>query len=307
VIHECGLAYKHDTNGMAERMIRTIEEKLRHYVGAGLRDWDKLLSQIQAGLNSHESWGPKQSPFFLNWGKERRVELQGDVLGELDHLPEAEPAQRDHGLWREIEQQEIEREGRLENERSQNLMKEKGGKSKWMPKIGSWVMVSRPFELRKSKLEPPNDGPFVVTAIDERNNCMLGDPHGEMFDLQTVPMRRLSKFRGKPQERQRFLPSEGVDLEEMKSHPSKKVKKVAKMIEKHFGIPKSVPAEKMMGIRVEVYWTSPGARGWWKGTLVGYDPQRKTFRVKYDTASKDGKDTYEEYLLSPVAPQWKFI
>jgi hypothetical protein len=99
VIYEQGLAYKHDTNGMVERMIWTIEEKLRHYIRTGLRDWGNHHSQLQAGLNSHKAWGPKQSLFFLNRGKERRVELHGDVLGELDHLPKAEPEQQDHGLW----------------------------------------------------------------------------------------------------------------------------------------------------------------------------------------------------------------
>jgi hypothetical protein len=88
VIQKQGLAYKHDTNGMVEQMIRPIEENLRHYVGARLRDWDNYFSQSQAGLNSHEAWGPKQSPFFLNRGKEKWVKLHEGVLRELS---ETEP------------------------------------------------------------------------------------------------------------------------------------------------------------------------------------------------------------------------
>jgi hypothetical protein len=103
------------------------------------------------------------------------------------------------------------------------------------------------------------------------------------------------------------LPSDGINLKELRSHPNRKVKKIAKMIEEYFGISNYIPMETMMGVRVEIYWTTPGARGWWKGSLVGYEPQRKTFYVKFDVASKDMRDTYKEYLLSPVAPQWRFL
>jgi hypothetical protein len=69
--------------------------------------------------------------------------LHGDVLGELDHRPEAEPEQQDHGLWQEVKQQENKKEARYENETSQKIMGERKGKSsKWIMQVGSWVMVS---------------------------------------------------------------------------------------------------------------------------------------------------------------------
>jgi hypothetical protein len=53
VEHRQGQAYKHDTNGMAERMIWTITEKLRHYVKAEGQDWDYYAHGVQTSLNSH--------------------------------------------------------------------------------------------------------------------------------------------------------------------------------------------------------------------------------------------------------------
>jgi hypothetical protein len=63
----------------------------------------------------------------------------------------------------------------------------------------------------------------------------------------------------------------------------------------------------MLGARIQVYWSTKGARGWWDGTILRYDPQRKTFSIRYNTESKDGQSIYEEYLLSPARPQWRLI
>jgi hypothetical protein len=65
---------------MAERVIRIVEEKLRLYISRGKNNWNKLLSKIQAALNSHEAWGPKASPFFLSHGFERNTGTQNQLL-----------------------------------------------------------------------------------------------------------------------------------------------------------------------------------------------------------------------------------
>jgi len=161
VAHHRGKAYKHNTNGMAERVICTIEEKLRHYVTAGGRNWDEYSQSIQTSLNSHMAWGPKVSPFFLNRGRERRTEIEGQLLGTATtslmdiELPEAEQDQIEYSQLRDAEQAENEEIALLENRNVQEEMrKRQGNVSKWLPTKGSIVMVRRAPETVASKLDP---------------------------------------------------------------------------------------------------------------------------------------------------------
>ena len=104
-----------------------------------------------------------------------------------------------------------------------------------------------------------------------------------------------------------YLPSDAINIEALLEDSHKKVRSVGKMMREHFGDIAQLPAERLTGERIQVYWTTQGARGWWDGTIVRYDPHKRTFHIKYDVTSKDGKATYEEYLLSPVRPQWRFL
>jgi hypothetical protein len=79
------------------------------------------------------------------------------------------------------------------------------------------------------------------------------------------------------------------------------------MLQEHFKAEATVAIADLMGKRIEVYWSTAGARGWWAGTIEGYNPTNKTFQVRYDDASRDGVSVYDEYLLSPNKPKWQFI
>jgi hypothetical protein len=82
-----------------------VEKKLRLYIGREKNNWNKLLSEIQVALNSHEAWGPKVSPFFLNHGFERNTSTQNQLLrGPIDF-----PASK------ELEEIRWEREAEHEN------------------------------------------------------------------------------------------------------------------------------------------------------------------------------------------------
>jgi hypothetical protein len=61
-------AYHPETDGQTERVNRTLEDMLRHYVSPELTDWDSLLCMAEFAYNSawHES--VQNTPFFLTYG-----------------------------------------------------------------------------------------------------------------------------------------------------------------------------------------------------------------------------------------------
>jgi hypothetical protein len=159
----------------------------------------------------------------------------------------------------------------------------------------------------ESKLDFPNDGPFKVMSIDQHGNCILGSMDDEIPYVATAPMSKLSRFRETARGGQEYLPSDAIDIKALLTDPKKKMRSVGKMLGEHFGTQGQLPVDRMLGERIQVYWSTKRARGWWDGTILRYDPQRKTFSIRYDTKSKDGQSIYEEYLLSPARPQWRFM
>ena len=69
IVHQTALPYQHQTNGMAERMIRNVEQVLRAHVGAKGKDWDSLLPSVQFSLNSAKHSVTKVTPYEAVFGK----------------------------------------------------------------------------------------------------------------------------------------------------------------------------------------------------------------------------------------------
>lgn len=63
-------AYHAETDGQTERMNRTMEEVLRHYVDEQQTNWDELLPLVEFAMNSAVNRSTGFSPFYLNYGRE---------------------------------------------------------------------------------------------------------------------------------------------------------------------------------------------------------------------------------------------
>jgi hypothetical protein len=61
-------AFHPETDGQTERMNRTIEETLRHYVSPNHTDWDKHLPMIEFAINNAMQLSTSQTPFYMNTG-----------------------------------------------------------------------------------------------------------------------------------------------------------------------------------------------------------------------------------------------
>jgi hypothetical protein len=61
-------AFHPQTDGQTERMNRTLEEMLRHYVSPNHSDWDSHLNTLEFAYNNSVQTSTKETPFFLNQG-----------------------------------------------------------------------------------------------------------------------------------------------------------------------------------------------------------------------------------------------
>jgi hypothetical protein len=66
------------SDGQTERMNRTLEEMLRHYVSPDHADWDSHLPQLEFAFNKSLHASSKHTPFFLNTGQHPLTPL-GDI------------------------------------------------------------------------------------------------------------------------------------------------------------------------------------------------------------------------------------
>jgi hypothetical protein len=70
-------AFHPQTDGQTERMNRTLEETLRHYVDTGRADWDEHLPCAEFAINDSVNSSTGFTPFFLNYGEHPSNPLLG--------------------------------------------------------------------------------------------------------------------------------------------------------------------------------------------------------------------------------------
>jgi len=66
-------AYHSQTDGQTERVNRTLEDMLRHYVGPTQDDWDKHLAAAEFAYNNAYQESIRTSPFQLTFGQDPMV------------------------------------------------------------------------------------------------------------------------------------------------------------------------------------------------------------------------------------------
>lgn len=79
-VKEClSTAYHPQSDGQTERMNRTVEEILRHYVGPHQDDWDERLPGVEFAIN--DAWQERfpSTPFMLNYGQHPLTPASMDV------------------------------------------------------------------------------------------------------------------------------------------------------------------------------------------------------------------------------------
>ena len=68
-------AFHPQTDGQTERMNRTVEDMLRHFVTPTMTNWDELLVSAQFAVNNAWQESIQNTPFFLNRGRHPRTPM----------------------------------------------------------------------------------------------------------------------------------------------------------------------------------------------------------------------------------------
>lgn len=100
--HKLSTAYHPQTNGLTERLNRTLTDMLSCYISADHRDWDVMLPYVTFAYNSSRHDTAGYSPFYLLYGRDptlpldtllptsgdlplRRSEYASEAIARADH------------------------------------------------------------------------------------------------------------------------------------------------------------------------------------------------------------------------------
>ena len=87
-------AYHHQANGQTERVNRTMEEILRHYVSHRHDNWDELLPTVEFAYNSSKHSTTQKTPFEVIFGFNHQTNVAGAIAGHGDATDYVEQLKR---------------------------------------------------------------------------------------------------------------------------------------------------------------------------------------------------------------------
>ena len=164
------------TDGLTERMKKTVEDIWRAFVNHKQDNWDILLPFCEFSINNSVEASTAQTPFFLNYGLNPRCPADLLSNGATNSLSRNWIEERNDAI--KIAQDSI-----VAAQARQALYYD-GGRAPAELKVGQKVMVFREFMVspearnqKSHKLRPKWFGPYVVTAKVGTNAYRLKFPH----------------------------------------------------------------------------------------------------------------------------------
>ena len=179
------------TDGLVERLNRTLKQMLSKIVSRGGRDWDDLLGPVLFAYRTapHSSTG--ETPFSLVYGRDARVPTNLDFYQPVQKMPvvESEFARElfeDLKYARKLAQQNIKKAQKQQKDSYDRATKE--------PTIKVNDLVMLKVEPR-FKLDRTYRGPYRVLEVTATNVVIrpIHDPQAESWN---VSLQRISKCSG---------------------------------------------------------------------------------------------------------------
>lgn len=153
-------AFHPQTDGQSERMIRVVEEVLRHFVNEQHNDWDTLLPLVCFAINNAKSAATGETPFYLNYGAHPRG--PNTVWSPTGRLPVLDAVFR--GMSNTLES--VKKRYAAAQDRMKALADR--GRSEHDFKLGDQVMLhtkNLSFKQGVRKLSPQYIGPFTIKRM----------------------------------------------------------------------------------------------------------------------------------------------
>ena len=188
----------HETNGQAERMIRTVSEMMRACLD-GEKDWAEMLPFFAYAFNASVHSATQEVPYFLWFGRmpSALTELEADFRTRDDYRT-VELRSYGKQLWRrQIDaimklrrlQDKIKQSMRVTTDNHKRLVNLDVGDLCWLfqakiPKLDSNGLVAR-------RAWRPWTGPYFVVELDGANAVIS---NGKSETTQTVHRNRLRRY-----------------------------------------------------------------------------------------------------------------
>ena len=164
--------WRPQSNGMVERLNRTVAQMLRQYVDYDQTDWDLWLPLVGMAYNGSVHSSKKYSPFFLMYGRKMRMPLELVLpTPEQDIGPKDNEDSIDHFVRRLQESlQHVHKLVRVNLGRATELQRRQYNKRSWVrpfyPGQGVWLLNPRRKVGRTPKLDSPFEpGAYTVVRV----------------------------------------------------------------------------------------------------------------------------------------------
>jgi hypothetical protein len=288
-----GIPYVHSTNGLVERMNRTIEECLRHYVNPALNDWNLHLMNVQYAVNTGKATSTGFSPFKVLRGHEANTSIKNLIPAPYLNLgsEEFKKALNELKMNQKTTLEKATANLKINNDK---IATKGASKKKYTLSKGDLVIVKFPKEMVTAKLITKNHGPYSIHAL-QGLNATLKDANGAIMEDE-VHVQFLFKVKAKAILHSAKIPQLAlVGTSPGGVHNMKMFRKFLK-----FPTGRPVYRNDLLNIRMGIYWSQPGAKGWWYGKIASWKSNGHAL-IKYEIASADGADTYPQDLVGAHA------
>jgi hypothetical protein len=199
-------AYHPQTDGLAERMIQTLEEMIRRFCYFGLEfknkdgythDWVSLLPALEVAYNSSKHSTTKEAPYFLERGWIPRL-LKDNINNKL---PNVHPTASDFNSMLDITHAHANRF--VQEEVEYNKQRWDKGHREPEFKIGDKILLSTVNFNNlggNKKLKPSFVGPFTIVKIHGKNavEVILSDKLSMKYPV--FPVSLVKPYENRPEE-----------------------------------------------------------------------------------------------------------
>lgn len=191
--------YNPKSDGMVERLNRTVINQLAKILLVCEGEWDSFLSQVAFAYNTSVHASTGFTPYFLTHGREARVPVDV-LLGSGQQSGQVHDSLDDFVLSLRRRLDTAFRQTQDNSVTASNKQRTYyDSKQRHCPyDVGDLVWLNDPTESRR-KLAPHWKGPYVIQQRLDRDDIVgvtyvIGSPFGDEIPLQTVHYDRLRRY-----------------------------------------------------------------------------------------------------------------
>ncbi|XP_025016786.1 uncharacterized protein LOC112538932 [Tetranychus urticae] len=168
--------YHPQTNGMTERVNRTICEMLSHYCQETNRlRWSQILPLMNFAYNTSTNQSTQFSPFYLLYGREPTLPIDLKINPDNRELRLSDYVEFIHNEWTTVKEQARMNSDESKEKQSKNYERRRRLRTF---SIGDLVLYEK--QVRSNKLDSKYEGPYeIIEKIGETTYLVRKDEHSE--------------------------------------------------------------------------------------------------------------------------------